>query len=414
MAWEMKIVGILLVANYMQYVVNGAEQNPQVPCFFIFGDSMVDNGNNNPLPTLAKVNYHPYGIDNVHGPTGRFSNGRTPADVLGQLLGFDEFIPPFTTATGSEILKGVNYASGSAGIRGESGQQLGERLSLDRQLDNHQTTVSNIVIMLGSEKLATNHLRQCLYYVGMGSNDYINNYFKPQIYPTSLLYTPEQYAEVLIQQYHNHIKRLYNNGARKVALIGLGLIGCTPFAISNYDTKGSVCVDDMNIAAHHFNQKLISLVDHFNSNLTDAKFIYVDSFGIGLSGGPSGLTVSNVGCCPTDNNGHCIANQTSICEDRSSYVFWDSFHTTEVVNEYTAKRMYTHLLPSDTYPIDISQLVQLQLESSEPSKPFIKSLMQFFRANFVSILLGNSYGIWCLLLKAKGMVRSFLTKPKNS
>ena len=56
---------------------------PQVPCFFIFGDSLVDNGNNNNILTLARANYRPYGIDFVEGSSGRFTNGRTLVDVLG-------------------------------------------------------------------------------------------------------------------------------------------------------------------------------------------------------------------------------------------------------------------------------------------------------------------------------------------
>ena len=53
-----------------------------VPCFFIFGASSFDNGNNNALPTLAKANYPPYGIDFPAGPTGRFSNGRSIVDII--------------------------------------------------------------------------------------------------------------------------------------------------------------------------------------------------------------------------------------------------------------------------------------------------------------------------------------------
>ena len=34
-------------------------------------------------------------------------------------MGFDQFIPPFVTARGRDILVGVNYASGAAGIRDE-------------------------------------------------------------------------------------------------------------------------------------------------------------------------------------------------------------------------------------------------------------------------------------------------------
>lgn len=41
-----------------------------------------------------------------------------------QLLGFDNPILPFVSARGSEILRGVHYASGAAGIREESGFQV--------------------------------------------------------------------------------------------------------------------------------------------------------------------------------------------------------------------------------------------------------------------------------------------------
>lgn len=55
-----------------------------VPAVFIFGDSIVDTGNNNNLITQAKCNYPPYGRDFPDGrPTGRFSNGRVPSDLVG-------------------------------------------------------------------------------------------------------------------------------------------------------------------------------------------------------------------------------------------------------------------------------------------------------------------------------------------
>lgn len=58
--------------------------------------------------------------------------------------------------------------------------------------------------MLGAN--ATTHLKKCIYTVGMGSNDYINNYLMPDVYQTSKLYTPEQYADVLIEQYKQQLK----------------------------------------------------------------------------------------------------------------------------------------------------------------------------------------------------------------
>lgn len=75
------LVCIALVNILLQGRVQAA---PQVPCFFIFGDSLVDNGNNNVISTIARANYMPYGIDFSDGPTGRFTNGFTTVDVIGK------------------------------------------------------------------------------------------------------------------------------------------------------------------------------------------------------------------------------------------------------------------------------------------------------------------------------------------
>jgi len=73
-------------------------------------------------------------------------------------------------------------------------------ISLGLQLENHKVIVSQIASRLGSHNKAQEYLNKCLYYVNIGSNDYINNYFLPQFYPTSQIYSPEQYAEALIQE----------------------------------------------------------------------------------------------------------------------------------------------------------------------------------------------------------------------
>jgi hypothetical protein len=62
-----------------------------VPALYVFGDSTVDAGNNNNLNTDAKVNRFPYGIDFNNVSTGRFSNGKTFADILGKF----KFCSPF-------------------------------------------------------------------------------------------------------------------------------------------------------------------------------------------------------------------------------------------------------------------------------------------------------------------------------
>lgn len=60
----------------------GLESSP-VSAMFAFGDSIIDTGNNNFLGSVAKSNYWPYGCDFNQGPSGRFCNGRTVVDILG-------------------------------------------------------------------------------------------------------------------------------------------------------------------------------------------------------------------------------------------------------------------------------------------------------------------------------------------
>lgn len=73
---------------------------------------------------------------------------------------------------------------------------------------------------------------------------------------------------------------LYNYGARKVVLIGVGQIGCSPNALAQNSPDGSTCVERINTANQLFNNRLKSLVDEFNNNLPDARFIYIDAYGI--------------------------------------------------------------------------------------------------------------------------------------
>ncbi|THG10631.1 hypothetical protein TEA_024599 [Camellia sinensis var. sinensis] len=71
-----------MICRSSEAVVN-LPKNVTVPAVIAFGDSIVDQGNNNVIETIIKCNFPPYGKDFVGGPTGRFCNGKTPADLIG-------------------------------------------------------------------------------------------------------------------------------------------------------------------------------------------------------------------------------------------------------------------------------------------------------------------------------------------
>ncbi|ESW19963.1 hypothetical protein PHAVU_006G169500 [Phaseolus vulgaris] len=344
---------LFLAANYIQHGVHGVSQ---VPCLFILGDSLSDSGNNNELPTSAKSNYKPYGIDFPTGPTGRFTNGRTEIDIITQLLGFDNFIPPFANTSGSDILRGVNYASGGAGIRNETGSHSGGSISLGLQLANHRVIVSEIATRLGNPDLARQYLEKCLYYVNIGSNDYMGNYFNPQFYPTSRIYSLEQYAQALIEELSLNLVALHDLGARKYVLNELGLFGCTPGVMHFHGTNGS-CVEEQNAAAFDFNNKLKSLVDQFNNRFSaNSKFIMITA--PKALDNAHGFLVSDAACCPLG----CNPDQKP-CNNRSDYVFWDEVHPTEAWNLLNAISAYDSMIdPAFIYPMDIKHLVDWEIE----------------------------------------------------
>ncbi|KAL1357937.1 hypothetical protein AAHE18_05G290400 [Arachis hypogaea] len=301
------------------------QQGLQVPCFFIFGDSLVDNGNNNGMLTLARANYRPYGIDFPQGPTGRFTNGRTYVDALAQLLGFPTYIPPYSRARGLDLLRGANYASGAAGIREETGSNLGAHTSMNEQVSNFGETVQQL-----------------------RSSDY----------------TARAFATILLQQYGRQLAQLYSLGARKVIVTAVGQIGCIPYQLARFHGNNSRCNEKINSAIQLFNSGLKRMVQNINGGqLPGAKFVYLDFYqssqDLSSNGTSLGFDVVDKGCCGVGkNNGQitCLPLQQP-CQDRHKYLFWDAFHPTELANILLAKATYTS--QSYTYPINIQQLAAL-------------------------------------------------------
>ncbi|XP_077231745.1 GDSL-like Lipase/Acylhydrolase superfamily protein [Tasmannia lanceolata] len=359
---------LMLVILGLFWVVR-AKSSSQVPCFFIFGDSLVDNGNNNGILTLSKANYMPYGIDFPQGVTGRFSNGRTIVDVLAQLLGFSDFIPPYATTRGPALLRGVNYASGAAGIRDETGNNLGQHLSMNQQIENFFRTKEDIRKMWrGNTSGVNEYLSKCIYYVVMGSNDYLNNYFMPNYYTTSVQYSPRTYAALLLQDYERQLTQLYRLGARKVVVTAVGRIGCIPYELARLDndSNGSQCNTTINKAILPFNRGLQQMVDRFNNgDLPRARFVYVNSYDssrdLVVHAASYGFEVIDRGCCGVGrNNGQitCLPLQLP-CNDRTKYLFWDAFHPTEAANMIFANKAYSSKLCADVYPMNMRQLAMM-------------------------------------------------------
>lgn len=83
---------ISLLTHQVPYFASSYCAKSLVPALYVFGDSLVDVGNNNLLDTPTKANTFPYGIDFNNCSTGRFSNGKNFADILGEFMLDAKFI----------------------------------------------------------------------------------------------------------------------------------------------------------------------------------------------------------------------------------------------------------------------------------------------------------------------------------
>ncbi|KAG6739709.1 hypothetical protein POTOM_057323 [Populus tomentosa] len=216
------------------------------------------------------------------GASGRCSNGLNIADTIAEQLGFDSYITDFGVGGCTNFLDGVNYGSNGAGILDSTGSLAGELFTMNAQLFNHNITVSRIAKILGSEEVARKYLSQCIYVSDMGHNDYLNNYFLDG-YNSSQLYTPEEFAQLLIETYETQLKKLYCSGARKIAVVGLIRVGCMPHNIQYHPNDvdaSSSCVEKLNSDVQIFNDKLPTLLHKLNEKHADAVFTYINSYEI--------------------------------------------------------------------------------------------------------------------------------------
>ncbi|KAL6658773.1 hypothetical protein ACP70R_002813 [Stipagrostis hirtigluma subsp. patula] len=353
---------LLLVAVHVVRVTlsAAAAEGERVPALFVFGDSLIDAGNNNNLASLAKANYFPYGIDFAAGPTGRFCNGYTIVDELAELLGLP-LVPPFSQASSVEqVMQGVNYASAAAGILDDSGQNFAGRIPFNQQIDNFESTAAQIAGAEGAAA-AAGRLARSIVFVGMGSNDYLNNYLLPN-YDTRRRYDPQQFAGLLVRRYAAQLTRLYEAGARKFVVAGVGSMGCIPSVLAQ-DAMGR-CSPEVDDIVLPFNAGVRAMLDGLNADLAGARFTYLDNFRVfrAILADPAafGFSVVDRGCCGIGRNGGQVTCLPFMppCADRERYLFWDAYHPTAAVNVIIARQAF-HGAADVVAPVNVRQLAGL-------------------------------------------------------
>ncbi|KAF8672859.1 hypothetical protein HU200_049197 [Digitaria exilis] len=346
------------------------------PAMYVLGDSTLDVGNNNYLrgADVPRANRRYYGIDFPGRiPTGRFSNGYNTADYVAKSMGFLSSPPPYLALSSSLVARtalatGVNYASADAGI-------------LDSTVEYFNTTRAKMVAAVGSAAVEA-LLAKSIVLMGVGSNDLfvfaaseaarnsdaaalfadlISNYSATITSMMGSSFSARHFFPSSLDEE----EELYAMGARKFAIINVGLVGCVP-AVRVLDKAGA-CADGLNQLAAGFDAELRSLLAGLAPKLSGFVYSLADSFGLTQStfADPqaSGYTDIAGACCGSGRllaEADCFPNATlcsAVSEVRDQHVFWDRYHPAQRACLLTAEAFYDG--PAQyTTPINFKQLAQ--------------------------------------------------------
>ncbi|XP_042387177.1 GDSL esterase/lipase At1g71691-like [Zingiber officinale] len=321
---------------------------------FVFGDSTVDVGNNNFLPSDApKANFHPYGVDFPGRiPTGRFGNGFLGVDFVAHAAGIHRSPPPFLSLrNGDHGRRGVNFASAGSGVLDTTGTDV---VTMTQQIKDFSTFAGNLRASKG-DRSAAFFLRKSLFYVSVGSNDLFA--FSTVLIPGNSTQKDEIVAAVL-GQFAGQLRSIYQLGARKFAVPGTGQLGCIPGVRSR--VPGGACNPELNDLSLRYKTATRALLDQLAVELKGFRFSFSDFFEIGsqIQSDPQkyGFTELAVPCCGLDAEGRCTPNST-YCSHRNQYFFWDAVHPSQAVYRLGA-RLSFYGPCQFAYPVNIHSLLE--------------------------------------------------------
>ncbi|KAL8549567.1 hypothetical protein ACS0TY_008415 [Phlomoides rotata] len=333
------------------------------PAIFIFGDSLFDAGNNHfNRNCTAQADFPPYGSTFFHRPTGRFTNGRTVADFIAEFIGMPLQKPymeieleNMNTSRKNFPTNGINFASAGSGVLLATNNDSG--------VTPIQVQVQQFKALVDENHIDKKLVQESLIFFESGSND-IFSYFYPFDTPTL---TPDAYVQSMLAQVTNFVDTIYKLGARKIAVFGLGPVGCVPARAQLPGAPVTRCYGKMNKMIKNYNMGLESMTKALPATHGPyAIGVYGDiykTFQI-FRADPKRYGFGDVenACCGYGTLGgqvQCGKEGYTICKNPNEHMFWDYFHPSERTYKLMSKALWAGG-PTRIRPFNLKRFVSLR------------------------------------------------------
>ncbi|KAH9713852.1 GDSL esterase/lipase 5 [Citrus sinensis] len=317
---------VVLISTTCEADQSKLPKKKHVASLFIFGDSILDAGNNNYIntTTLDQANFWPYGETFFKYPTGRFSDGRLVSDFMAEYANLP-LIPPFLQPgiiNRGYYYSGVNFASAGAGALVETFQ--GDVISLKTQLSYYKKVESWLREKLGNDE-GRMRISRGVYLFSIGSNDYYAKVLLTKGFTMLNSFSESNHVGMVIGNLTTVIKEIYKTGGRKFAFMNVPDLGCLPvMRIMNAEKNG--------------------------------------------------FKEGKAACCGTGQfrgvlscGGKRPVKEFELCENPNEYVYWDSIHLTEMANKQLAREMWNGARNSHVIgPYNLKKLFQIRYANFLP------------------------------------------------
>ncbi|CAN4114456.1 unnamed protein product [Withania somnifera] len=289
---------------------------------FVFGDSILDPGNNNYINTTTdfQSNWWPYGESFFKYPTGRPCDGRLISDFIDlktQLKYFKKV---------TKLLKKK--------VGGKHSKKL----------------ISNSVYMFSA-----------------GTVDYGEVFRSSSLH----LYPKQQLVEMVLANLTSVLKEIYKKGGRKFVIFSLIPLGCFPGAraFTLQQNKSGDCINELNELLKIHSLALPKRMEQLQEELTGFKYTLFDLYKVidQRINHPSkfGFEVSKMACCGTGPfrginscGGKRQVKDYQLCKNPKDYVFFDATHPSESTYKQCANLLW-HGDPDVTGPHSLKSFFEV-------------------------------------------------------